>query len=305
MRHRVAPHALVDLLALEHPAARPASRCSSSNSRRVRSTLGPPTKAWNWSARISSSPATSGASSAVPAARLRRRTTASTRAMTSSGWHGLVTQSSAPMRRPRTRWATLDWPGADDHAEARQRVADALEELPAPAGRASRGPPRRRAGASRADPPRAAGRRARRCCQPISPTRFASTRTKPVSESMTASRIGPGWTRTPVGLGNWAGAAMRATDRSSCIWRECIGPAAGPEADSRRFFTPIREAGLRRADRAYVRQRWRSELVLDRQAVSRPRPRDRAVRRPRRSRACGASPSASSSRTSERGLMAG
>ena len=43
-------------------------------------------------------------------ARLRRRTTASTRAISSSGWHGLVTQSSAPSRSPRTRWATEDWP---------------------------------------------------------------------------------------------------------------------------------------------------------------------------------------------------
>ena len=43
-------------------------------------------------------------------ARLRRRTTASTRAMSSSGWQGLVTQSSAPSRSPRTRWATVDRP---------------------------------------------------------------------------------------------------------------------------------------------------------------------------------------------------
>ena len=30
--------------------------------------------------------------------------------MSSSGWHGFVTQSSAPRRRPRTRWATVDCP---------------------------------------------------------------------------------------------------------------------------------------------------------------------------------------------------
>ena len=35
---------------------------------------------------------------------------ASIRAITSSGWHGLLTQSSAPSRRPRTRWATLEGP---------------------------------------------------------------------------------------------------------------------------------------------------------------------------------------------------
>ncbi len=30
--------------------------------------------------------------------------------MTSSGWQGLVIQSSAPRRRPRTRWATVEGP---------------------------------------------------------------------------------------------------------------------------------------------------------------------------------------------------
>src|SRR5262249_33465151 len=32
------------------------------------------------------------------------------RAMTSSGWHGFVIQSSAPRRRPLTRWATVEGP---------------------------------------------------------------------------------------------------------------------------------------------------------------------------------------------------
>ncbi len=36
-----------------------------------------------------------------------RRTTASIRAITSSGWQGFATQSSAPRRSPRTRWATV------------------------------------------------------------------------------------------------------------------------------------------------------------------------------------------------------
>ena len=80
----------------------------SSNSRRVRSTPAPPTKAWNWSGRISTSPTSTGPASDRVSARLRRRTTASTRAISSSGWHGLVTQSSAPSRSPRTRWATED-----------------------------------------------------------------------------------------------------------------------------------------------------------------------------------------------------
>ena len=99
----------------------------SSNSRRVRSIERPATKAWNWSARISISPATSGPVSARASARRRRRTTASTRAISSSGWHGFVTQSSAPMRRPRTRWATVDppvqtitpRPGSEEHSRSR------------------------------------------------------------------------------------------------------------------------------------------------------------------------------------------
>ena len=60
----------------------------------------------------------------------RRRTTASARAMTSSGWHGLVTQSSAPSRSPRTRWATVDWPGADHDAELREPGAQLLQVRP-------------------------------------------------------------------------------------------------------------------------------------------------------------------------------
>ncbi len=36
----------------------------------------------------------------------RRRSTACTRAISSSGWQGLVIQSSAPARSPRTRSAT-------------------------------------------------------------------------------------------------------------------------------------------------------------------------------------------------------
>src|SRR5829696_2938243 len=54
-----------------------ASIAMSSNSRRVRSMPTPPTNAWNWSGRISTSPITSGPASTRASARLRRRTTAS------------------------------------------------------------------------------------------------------------------------------------------------------------------------------------------------------------------------------------
>ena len=91
----------------------------------------PLTKAWYWSARISSSPATSGPVSSRDAARRRRRTTASILAMTSSGWLGLLIQSSAPSRSPRTRWATVERlevtttprPGTAPHTRSRNSQA--------------------------------------------------------------------------------------------------------------------------------------------------------------------------------------
>ena len=50
--------------------------------------------------------------------------------MTSSGWHGFETQSSAPEAQAahalRDGRALAD----DDHAEVRQHPADALQELP-------------------------------------------------------------------------------------------------------------------------------------------------------------------------------
>ena len=73
---------------------------------------------------------TSGPRSSSPLARRRRRTTASIRAMTSSGWQGFAIQSSAPSRRPRTRWATVESLRADDHAEPGHHPRDPLEERP-------------------------------------------------------------------------------------------------------------------------------------------------------------------------------
>src|SRR5271165_371487 len=87
-----------------------ASSSMSSNSRLVRSMLWPPTNAWKRSERISTSPAFTGLVAALLALRRRRLTTLCVRAITSSGWQGLVIQSSAPRRRPRTRWATVDGP---------------------------------------------------------------------------------------------------------------------------------------------------------------------------------------------------
>ena len=72
----------------------------------------------------------SAAVSARLALRRRRRTTLCTRAITSSGWHGLVIQSSAPRRSPRTRWATVEGPVHTTMPELRQRLAQPLEPAP-------------------------------------------------------------------------------------------------------------------------------------------------------------------------------
>ena len=50
--------------------------------------------------------------------------------MTSSGWQGLVTQSSAPKRRPRTRCATVEGPVHTTMPSSGQRVAETLEPGP-------------------------------------------------------------------------------------------------------------------------------------------------------------------------------
>ena len=108
MGHRVAPDPLVDLLALDHPAAGLGEHLHELE-------LAP--------GELEAVPGDEGlelvgadldlAGDQRPASsrgwlRRRRRTTASIRAMTSSGCEGLTIQSSAPSRRPRTRWATVE-----------------------------------------------------------------------------------------------------------------------------------------------------------------------------------------------------
>ena len=60
----------------------------------------------------------------------RARSAASTRASTSSGWQGFVTQSSAPSRRPRTRWATEVGPVQTTTTWLGEMRADAAEVGP-------------------------------------------------------------------------------------------------------------------------------------------------------------------------------
>ena len=80
--------------------------------------------------RISSSPAERGPSVARGSERRRRRTTASTRAMSSSGWHGFVEPVVGAEAQTADALGDRRLAGADDDAEAGQRLADALELLP-------------------------------------------------------------------------------------------------------------------------------------------------------------------------------
>src|SRR5215217_6750827 len=165
-----------------------ASSAISSNSRRVRSTLTPPTNAWNWSGRTSTSPTTSGPASTRASARLRRRTTASTRAISSSGWHGFVTQSSAPRRRPRTRWATEDCPvhtttpSCGSRAQSFSRYVHACG--PSTARSSTTALSRMATSASSGT-----GEASTRCCHPAVSSRFVNTCRNPLSESTTARRM--------------------------------------------------------------------------------------------------------------------
>ena len=109
--HRVAPHALVDLLALQHLPLRVGEQLDELE-------LAPREVGADAAdeglelvgADLDLADRDAGPSRPRVSARLRRRTTASTRAISSSGWHGFVTQSSAPRRSPRTRWATDERP---------------------------------------------------------------------------------------------------------------------------------------------------------------------------------------------------
>ena len=99
-----------------------------------------------------------------------------------------MTQSSAPSRSPRTRWATVDGPVQTITPEARQPRADlsrgSVQALgPSTAGSTTSASTRSATSASE--------RRRRgdqRCASPAASNRLASTCTKPLSESSTPTR---------------------------------------------------------------------------------------------------------------------
>ena len=111
--------------------------------------------------------------------------------MTSSGWHGLVTQSSAPIRSPRTRWATRRPARAHDDGQPGQRRRRARSRYSQACG-----PEQRevdddaRRGASRPAARRGTALASTRCSQPRRSRRLVSTWRNPESPSMTATRSG-------------------------------------------------------------------------------------------------------------------
>ena len=149
--------------------------------------LWPSTYAWKRSGRISTSPALTALVSVLLVLRRRRRTTLCTRAMTSSGWQGLVIQSSAPSRSPRTRWATVEGPvqttipSSGSASQSRSSHPHAC------------GPRTARSTTSalrRIDTTASGGTglASTRCSQPRRSRRFVSTWMKPLSRSRTAIR---------------------------------------------------------------------------------------------------------------------
>ena len=107
--------------------------------------------------------------------------------MTSSGWQGLVTQSSAPSRRPRTRWATVEPPvQTTTPAPAARRTG--ARASPRPAARTA--PDRRRARDRRiaTSVSVGVGPLSTRCSQPSRSRRLPRTCRNPESVSMTATR---------------------------------------------------------------------------------------------------------------------
>ena len=117
-----------------------------------------------------------------------RRTTASIRAITSSGWQGFAIQSSAPRRSPRTRWATVAPWVQTITPEVGEHPADPLEEVPRQRAEQRRDRRRARSASSPPAPRPAPARRASGTGSRPASRRLARTCTKPESSSMTATR---------------------------------------------------------------------------------------------------------------------
>ena len=168
--HGVAPDALVDLLALQDLALglgqqldelelaprqldRDARRRTPGTGRRGsrprRSTTGP------FSTRTS--------------ARLRRRTTASMRAISSSGMAGLGDPVVGAEPQPAHALGDRGLPRADDHAQPGQPRAELVEVVPALRARAPPDRPRPRSAAARPSRPAAPARPARGAASPCPP----------------------------------------------------------------------------------------------------------------------------------------
>ena len=136
-------------------------------------------------------PRTGLASTRAASARRRRRATASARAISSSGWQGFVTQSSAPSRSPRTRWLTDERPVQTITPSAGRR-SQTFSRYDQPAGPSTARSITSTLKRMEMSASIGTGLASTRCCQPAASSRFASTCRKPVSESSTPRRTG-GW----------------------------------------------------------------------------------------------------------------
>ena len=198
--HRVAPQPRVDLLALEHAALGRGEQLDQLElaAGEVDAVLADEGLE-AVGADLDLAGAARGATSARPLLRRRRRTTLCTRAMTSSGWQGLVIQSSAPRRSPRTRWATVEGPvqtTMPSSGSASQRRSSQVQAW----GRARRGRRPGRSGASTTTASAGTGLASTRCSQPSRSRRLQRTWMKPLSRSRTAIRRDPRRRRR---LGGW------------------------------------------------------------------------------------------------------
>ncbi len=234
------------------------------------------TNAWKRSERISTSPAVTGLISPRLAERRRRRTTLCTRAMTSSGWQGLVIQSSAPRRSPRTRWATVEGPvqtTMPSSGSAPQRRSSHVHACGPRIARSTTSAERRIETTTSAG----TGLPSTRCSQPSRSRRLLNTWMKPLSRSRTAMRRGEAVEDAP----RASGAACSRSSRRKCM-QGTRGNVCGDDRSHSLFTERLANSGGEEGRRP-PRGRPARAAWLGRRGPCRTRirPRRRRWRRPR------------------------
>ena len=186
--------------------------------------------------------------------------------MTSWGWHGFVDPVVGPDPQAPHPLGHAGLAGADDHAEARQRVADALEELPPLRAE------HREVHDHGVQTHRQQVLRTRRGGEhPVLPAHLADTlREHPDEAGVGVDDRESYWARLDAHAG-WArelGRRGHARDGQILVHLARVyWSSLRPSSPIHEFFTPIRRRPPRSTSRIWA-QRWRFELVLDRQAVT-------------------------------------